>query len=185
MRNGAPRSVLGGSKLSLLVAGLTLPLLRQKSEPSPLHAHTQAAQPSLPGPEVRGAGGSHMPTFSKETLPLKSPPTLTTWPSPVVFVKGPSHKTNFLTVFSHFCLWSLQCYTTWVHTEITRSVCKNSNTYTPASRFSFNWLGMWPGHWGFFKTLQVVPMNSQEWEQCPGPVLLKLMCLWWAQDAIK
>lgn len=36
-----------------------------------------------------------MPPFSKETLPLKSPLTLTTWPSAVVFVKGPSHKTSF------------------------------------------------------------------------------------------
>lgn len=76
---GSPDSIRNGAldqpwvrQAQLLVASLTLPLLRQKSDPRPLHAHTQAAQPSLPGPEARE------PHILQGDLPLKSPPTLNT-----------------------------------------------------------------------------------------------------------
>lgn len=82
MRNGAPESAYGGGRLSLLVASLTLPL-QAEVRPQALHAHTQAAQPSLPGPEAE----PHILQGTSSQIPLlPSPPGLTQW-----LCKGPDH----------------------------------------------------------------------------------------------
>lgn len=102
MRNGhpqtsprwkSPQSPCGQSPSALPAQ----PLLRKLSDPSPLHPHIQDTQTKL-SQALRFGGdwGSLMPTFSKETLPLKSSLTPTTWPLLGGFTKGPSHKTSFL-----------------------------------------------------------------------------------------